>query len=239
MGIWLAGGMKKLSGIKSWWRLHNFVNMLKPTTLNPSKGWILWYVNCHLSKKGNMFVYLRYRPEFTFIYKPGPKQEFDELEPPRDHYKGIETVTPSRDRPVAILRQVKTPLVSTLQNHRNVFHSIRTTHLYYRGRQFPTSGGSWRPCPNGRGKGSFTRSSPLYTLSWLKPFLGWYPKTTLERKTLLPQAFWPYHMSARVGGLGQNCVTWRTDASRGLRGQERTHERSKDSGQQNRQRQLL
>lgn len=137
MGIWLAGGMKKLSGIKSWWRLHNFVNMLKPTTLNPSKGWILWYVNCHLSKKGNMFVYLCYRPEFTFIYKPGPKQEFDEREPPRDHYKGIETVTPTRDKPLAVLRQVKTPLVSTLQNHRNVFHSIRTTHLYYRGRQFP------------------------------------------------------------------------------------------------------
>lgn len=61
-----------------------------------------------------MFVYLCYRPEFTFIYKPGPKQEFDEREPPRDHYKGIETVTPTRDKPLAVLRQVKTPLVSKL-----------------------------------------------------------------------------------------------------------------------------
>lgn len=56
-----------------------------------------------------MFSYLLYRLKFTFIYRPGPKQEFDKRELQCNHYKGIETVTPTRDKPLPTLRQVKIP----------------------------------------------------------------------------------------------------------------------------------
>lgn len=35
----------KCSGIRSWWYLHNFVNILKSNELYTLKWWILWCVN--------------------------------------------------------------------------------------------------------------------------------------------------------------------------------------------------
>lgn len=107
--------------------------------------------------------------------------------------KGMKPAAPSRDKRLVAPRQIKVPLVSTLQNHRDLFHPTWTSDL-----------GDASPPPAALGEPAqtavltwrrFHQFLPTLYISWLKPVLCWYPKTILERKMLLPQAFWCYHMS--------------------------------------------
>ena len=71
VGIWPAGAWRHFlelntgEGCTAFW-------VCKPPPWTLPKGGFCDYVNCRLSKRGNMFAYLRYRLKFTFICRPGP-----------------------------------------------------------------------------------------------------------------------------------------------------------------------
>ena len=56
-----SGGWWKWFGIRYWWWLHNFVNILKPTDLYSLPGWIIWCVNYIFFFFFNIYSFLRQR----------------------------------------------------------------------------------------------------------------------------------------------------------------------------------